>query len=58
MFKHFLRTDSDTAWKMSKYGAFFGPYFPVFTPQISAFSPNTEKYGPGKTPYLDTFHAV
>ena len=28
-----------------------GPYFPVF-------SPNTEKYGPEKTPYLDTFNAV
>ena len=36
---------------MSKYGVFPGPYFPVF-------SPNTRKYGPGKTPYLDTFHAV
>ena len=22
------------------------------------FSPNTGKYGPEKTPYLDTFHAV
>ena len=22
------------------------------------FSPNAGKYGPGKTPYLDTFHAV
>ena len=28
-----------------------GSYFPVF-------SPNTRKYGPEKTPYLDTFHAV
>ena len=28
-----------------------GPYFPIF-------SPNTEKYGPEKTPCLDTFHAV
>ena len=28
-----------------------GPYFPVF-------SPNTEKCGSEKTPYLDTFHAV
>ena len=28
-----------------------GPYIPVF-------SPNTGKYGPEKTPYLDTFHAV
>ena len=40
-----------TAWKMSKYGLFPGPYFPVF-------SPNTGKYGPEKTPYLDTFHVV
>ena len=36
---------------MSKYGVFPGPYFPIF-------SPNTKKYGPEKTPYLDTFHAV
>ena len=28
---------------------FSGPYFPVF-------SPNAGKYGPEKTPYLDTFH--
>ena len=40
-----------TVWKVSKYGVFSGPYFPVF-------SPNTEKYGPEKTAYLDTFHAV
>ena len=37
--------------KLSRYGVFSGPYFPVF-------SPNTEKYGPEKTSYLDTFHAV
>ena len=24
----------------------------------NVLSPNTGKYGPGKTPYLDTFHAV
>ena len=24
----------------------------------SVFSPNKGKYGPEKTPYLDTFHAV
>ena len=24
----------------------------------SVFSPNAGKYGPEKTPYLDTFHAV
>ena len=36
---------------MSKYGAFSGPYFTVF-------SPNTGKHVPEKTPYLDTLHAV
>ena len=36
---------------MSKYEVFSGSCFPVF-------SPNTGKYGPGKTPYLETFHAV
>ena len=30
--------------KVSKYGVFSGP--------------NTGKYGPEKTPYLDTFHAA
>ena len=28
------------------------------TPYLSVFSPNAGKYRPGKTPYLDTFHAV
>ena len=36
---------------MSKYGVISGPYFPVF-------SPNTGKYEPEITPYLDTFNAV
>ena len=40
-----------TAWKVSKYGVFFWPYFPVFRP-------NTGKYGPEKAPYFDNFHAV
>ena len=40
-----------TAWKMSKYGVFSSPYFPVF-------SLDTGKYGPEKAPYLDIFHAV
>ena len=31
--------------------SFSGPYFPVF-------GLNRGKYGAGKTPYLDTFHAV
>ena len=35
--------------KVPKYGVFSG---------MSAFSPNTGKYRPEKTPYLDTFHAV
>ena len=55
---------------MSKYGVFSGPYFPAFglnteryavrrdTEYLSVFSPNAGKYGPEKTPYLDTFHAV
>ena len=42
--------EEDTARKVSKYGVFSGPYFPVF-------SPNTGKYGPD-TPYVDTFYAV
>ena len=37
-------TGINTARKVSKYGVFSGPYFPVF--------------GPEKTPYLDTFHEV
>ena len=40
-----------TAWKVSKYGAFPGPYFAVF-------GLNTAKYGPEITLYLDTFRAV
>ena len=28
------------------------------TSHLSVFSPNVGKYGPGKTPYLNTFHAV
>ena len=57
---------------MSKYGVISGQYFPVFglnteryrisphseIPSLSAVSPNTGKYGPEITPYLDTFHAV
>ena len=39
------------AWKVSEYGVFSGPCFPVF-------SPNKEKYGSEKTSYLDIFHAV
>ena len=44
-----------TTWNMSKYGVFSGPYF-------SVFGLNTEvylgKYGPEKTPNLDTWRIV
>ena len=49
----FLRTPFFTEhlrWLLL-YGVSSGPYF-------SVFSPNTGKYGPEKTPYLDTFHEV
>ena len=36
--------DLYTVWKVSKYG-----FFSI---------PNTGKYGPEKTSYLDTFHTV
>ena len=44
-FKH------NAAWKLSKYGAFSGPYFPIFRM-------NAGKYRPEKTPWLGTFYAV
>ena len=37
--------------EVSKHVVFFGLYFPVL-------SPNAGKYGPEKTPYLETFLAV
>ena len=47
---------------MSNYGVFAGPYCPALglnnTKHLSVFSPNAGKYGPEKTPYLDSFHAV
>ena len=42
-----------TTWKMSKYEVFSGSYFPIFGLNIGNI-----KYGPEKTMYLDTFHAV
>ena len=51
-----------TAWKVSKYGVFPGPYFPVFGlntgEKCQYISPNTRKYRPEQPPYLDSFHAV
>ena len=37
--------------KISQYGVFSGPYFPIL-------SPNMGKCGPKITPYLDIFHTV
>ena len=46
-----LQQVAHTAWKVLKYRVFSVPYFPVF-------GLNTGKYGPERTPYLDTFHAI
>ena len=45
---------------MCKYGVFSGLFFLAFGLNTNryVFSPNAGKYGPEKTPYLDTFHAV
>ena len=43
-----------TAGKVPMHGVIFCPCFPVFRLKISAFSPNTEKYGAEINPYIDT----
>ena len=50
-YKNLKNVITVTAWKVSKYRVFSGPYFPVF-------GLNTDKCGTEKTPCLDTFHAV
>ena len=40
-----------TVRKVIRYEVFSGQFFPVF-------GPNTGKYLPEKTPYLDIFHVV
>ena len=45
-------------WKMSKYGAFSGPYFPAFGLNTEIFEYGDWKHGPENTTYLDTFHTV
>ena len=53
-----------TAWKASRYGVFLVRIFPHSdwiwrdTEHLSVFSPNAGKYGPEKTPYLDSFHIM
>ena len=51
---------ASTAGKMSKYGDFSGPFFFHICTEYDfpVFSPTVGKYGPEKTPYLDTFHAI
>ena len=50
-----------TAWKVSKYGVFSGPYFPAFGLNTERYSvslriaPNAKKYGPEKTSILGHF---
>ena len=47
--------------EVSKYRVFSGSYFPAIelnTERYKVFSLSAEKYGPEKTPYLDTFQAV
>ena len=53
-----------TAYKVSKYGVFSGPYFPAFELNMEIYEVNLRtqskcgKIETRKTPYLDTFHAV
>ena len=47
-----------TAQKLSKYGVFSGPYFPVFGLKISVFSPNKGNKDQKKLHTWDTFHTV
>ena len=44
--------------KTARILSFSGKYFPVFGLNVETFSPNVGKYGLGKTPNTDTFHAV
>ena len=49
--ERFLFLAVHIAWKLSKYGLFTRPYFPIC-------GLNTGKYGLESTPYFDTFHTV
>ena len=50
-YSYFVIVLRNTTWKESKCRVSSGPYFPVF-------GLNTGKYGPEKTPCLDTFDAA
>ena len=47
-----------TTWKVPKYIAFSGLYFPVFGWNMDICFVNAGKYRPEITSYLDTFHPV
>ena len=49
---------SNIVRKVSRYRVFSGPHFPIFGMKTEIYVPNTGKYEPEKTPYLDIFHAV
>ena len=61
MFYWFHICQSNTAWKLSKYGGFSGPCFPVFGLNTEIYSINLRiqseyrEIRTGKTPYLYTF---
>ena len=44
--------------KVSKYGVFSGPYFPVFGLNMDIYGVNLRIEPAEKTPHLDTFHAM
>ena len=46
-----ITNKANAAWKVSKYGVISGQHFPLF-------GLTTGKYGPERTLYFDTFHAV
>ena len=48
-----LRIQSECGKIRTRKNSVFGHFS-----YLSVFSPNARKYGPEKTPYLDTFHAV
>ena len=40
MAKNYANADTNPAWKVSKYGVFSGPYFPVFELNTGIYSVN------------------
>ena len=63
-FHHKFQLSTHPCVKNVQIRSFFWSVFSAFglnrrdTPYLSVFNLNAGKYGPEKTPYLDTFHAV